>query len=203
MARRAVKDEAFVDQFSVFEDDGYTKRSGLTAGDFTVTIWYEGAELPIAFTISEIDSSGEYEFGFVPSGVGFWKVEIHINFNDEILSSDIEVSEVDIDAINVSLEEIRDGGTGAFVPTEDSLHALSVDLTRVLGLLHHNAILDNQTYDSNFQLTSARLRVFDTAAHVPAIPGGSETLGLLHEYIITGEWSGLGQADLYTLKRVA
>lgn len=202
MVRRAVKDEAFIDQFSVFEDDGYTKRSGLTVGDFTVTIWYEGTVLPISFSIAEIGTSGEYTIGFIPSGTGFWKSEIHIDFNDEILSTDIEVLEADLDSINVSLEEIKDGGTGAFVPTEDSLHNLKIDLTRILGLLHHNAILDDQVYDSNLQLTSARLRVFDTAAHVPVTPGGSETLGLLHEYTIEGEWSGLATAIRYTLKRV-
>ena len=74
-------------------------------------------------------------------------------------------------------------------------------LELVKGLLHHNAMLDNQTYVGG-QLSSARLRVFDTAAHVPTTPGGSETLGLLAQFAIESAYDISGLNNKFTLKRV-
>lgn len=72
---------------------------------------------------------------------------------------------------------------------------------RVSGLLHENSIVDNQVYDSVGLLTSARLRVFDSAGNLPDTPGGSEVTGLLFEYIvIAGYVEGL--LNEYKIKRV-
>ena len=100
------------------------------------------------------------------------------------------------------LELIKDGGTGLFDPTTDPLHYLALDSARVLGLLHQNAIVDNQTYDANGQPITARVRVFDDPSNVPDTPGGSETTGLLQEYSIEEEYAGLGALSKFTLKRV-
>lgn len=199
--RQAVVNEPFIDHVSVFEDDGYTKISGLSDPDFTFTVWVEGVEAPIPITVAEIGFSGEYLIGVVPTVEGFWKIQTFVNSNNEILVTEVEVGEHSVDTVGDQLEQIMDGGTGLFVPG-DSLHSLKADLTRALGLLHHNAILDNQIYDGNTQLTFARLRVFDTEAHVPAVPGGSEVLGLLHEYTIHAEYDGLAVVKRYALKRV-
>ena len=80
--------------------------------------------------------------------------------------------------------------------------AMAANIERILGLLHQNAILDLQQYDSGSQLTYARLRVFDSAARVPATPGGSETLGLIQVYEVRATYSGIGVATNYQLKRV-
>lgn len=201
--RQIVPGEPVVDLFPVFEDDGYTKHSGLVGGDFTTTVWRDGSPYPLAVTVTEEDSSGEYVIGYVPPVDGYWKIEIFVNYNKEIWVSEAIAGDGSLASIYDTLQQIMDGGTGLFDPASDSLYMTSADLTRVLGLLHHNAILDNQQYDPNSQLISARLRVFDTAAHVPSVPGGSETLGLLHEYTIESEWGGLAEASRYALKRVS
>lgn len=74
-------------------------------------------------------------------------------------------------------------------------------LRRVLGLLHQNAIIDNQAYSSG-QLTSARLRIFDIAANVPSTPGGSEIAGLLFEYQFTATYDGNNLQDMFLSKVV-
>jgi hypothetical protein len=71
----------------------------------------------------------------------------------------------------------------------------------VKGLLHHNSMIDLQTY-SEGQLTSARVRMFDNPAHVPATPGGSETSGRIAEFRITAEYDSQGLNKKYVLKRV-
>jgi hypothetical protein len=190
-----------IDQFPAFEDDGYTKISGLQPSDFTTTVWADAVVQATPVSISEIGSSGEYKLSYTPPTEGYWKLEIYFNFNDEIMVSEAEVRVPESVDIMEQLALIKDGGTGLFVPS-DSLHMQSEDLSRILGLLHYNAIVDNQTYDANSQLTTARLRVFDSRAHVPGTPGGSETLGLKHQYDIDAEYDGLGIVKLYRLRRV-
>lgn len=74
-------------------------------------------------------------------------------------------------------------------------------LELVKGLLHHNAMLDNQTYDEG-KLTSARLRMFDHPTNIPDVEGGSETTGLLAEFSIESEYEAGGTNKKFTLKRV-
>jgi len=62
--------------------------------------------------------------------------------------------------------------------TDDVLEALLVDhmdsgsvgeaITLMLGLLHHNFLLDNPTYNDDGLLTAARIRIFPTAADTTA-----------------------------------
>lgn len=101
-----------------------------------------------------------------------------------------------------SLEAIVDAITAGNVTINTDLAAIQADLARVLGLLHRNAFVDNQTYDGNQQLTFARVRVFDSAANVPTTPGGSEIVGLLHEYEIEAEYDALNIVKKYALKQV-
>lgn len=106
------------------------------------------------------------------------------------------------DPASHSLEAIADSVDSFSTTTNVSLTALQTDLARVLGLLHRNAILDNQTYDAADQLTSARLRVFDSPGNVPDVPGGAETLGKIHEYEIETEYEGSGIVRRFVLKQV-
>ena len=198
--RQAIPGEQIIDQFPVFEDDGYTKHSGLSNGTFVKSVWKDGYPAAVTVVVSEIGSSGDYKTRFTPNTTGFWHVEVLNSYNYEIWALGAEVRDASVDLIMAELGLIKDGGTGLFV-AQDSLHFLKEDHSRILGLLHYNAIVDNQTYDPNSQLTSARLRVFDTKAHVPAVPGGSETLGLLHVYSVNAEYNGLGIVTLYRLRK--
>lgn len=101
-----------------------------------------------------------------------------------------------------SLEAIAGAIAAGNVSIGVELGAIKTDLTRVLGLLHRNAILDEQVYDGNSQLTFARLRVFDSPANVPTMPGGNETVGLLHKYEIETEYDGVNIVRKFTLKQI-
>jgi len=74
-------------------------------------------------------------------------------------------------------------------------------LELIKALLHHNGILDKQTYVAG-QLTSARLRVFASDNQVPIVEGGIETAGLLAEFSIESAYDSFGLNKKFTLKRV-
>ena len=251
MTREVETGSPVIDQFPAFEVDGYTKRSGLLAGDFAPLVYRDGAVVALPVTITPVTGDpGEYKTVFTPNANGFYELHVRVIFNQEIrfaryesvaeLTNDLaegardQANKIDLAALSWppasnslvdriankdgsqtydkstdSLEAIRDylvsqlpGITGGIVDISTEVNLLSADLARVLGLLHQNAIVDNQTYDGQNQLTSARLRVFDSAVNVPTVPGGSETVGLLHEYSIEAEWAGIGAASKFILKRV-
>jgi len=166
---------AVVDQFPVFEPDGYSKKTGLTlvGGDFVVSAWKDGYQTTIVPSIEEITGTpGEYRISWVPPfGVfGRYEIQVFISYNTQIWYGEYQV-----------------------VGSSDD---------RIAGLLHENAIVDNQTYDGLSQLLSARVRVFERADQVPSTPGGNETTGLKHEYEVEAEYAGLNLLTKYILKRV-
>jgi len=57
-------------------------------------------------------------------------------------------------------------------------------LAIVRGMCQQNYILDNTVHNSLGLLLEGRIRIFDTAANVPATGGGSETTGLIATYNI-------------------
>lgn len=243
MIREVERNIAVVDHLPVFETDGYTKKSGLAAGNFTSEVFQEGALVAVPVTVTEIGVTGEYKATFTFSGHGMYEVQVRNDFNNEIWYGQyISVDELTVDLAEESRNQTvkidqavvdsppvegslydqlanKDAGQ-TFDPASDSLEAISdslaaftgntsttltlmqVDLARVLGLLHRNAILDNQTYDAQGQLTSARLRVFDSSLNVPSTPGGAETVGKLHEYQIEAEYDGLNIVRRFALKQV-
>jgi hypothetical protein len=175
MIREVENGSTVIDQFPVFEPDGYSKKSGLTlaGGDFVVTAWREGYQTTVSLTITEIPGTpGEYRVEWTPpfAVFGRYEIQILINYNKQIWHGEYRV--------------------------------VSSDDDRIAGLLHENAIVDNQTYDSFAQLTSARVRVFDRAGNVPSVPGGGETVELKHEYEIEAAYDGLNKLTKYVLKRV-
>ena len=140
-----------------------------------------------------------YRHALLPVGFAF---ELHVVTND--VYSPIQVAEPVIFGNNVlsELARIKDGNTGNFDVDRDSLYHLNVNLDRVRGLLHDNSIVDMQVYDTNNQLTSARLRVFDSAANLPSAPGGNETTGLLFEYTVSASYLALGILEEYKMERL-
>ena len=92
MTREAKIGDVIADHFSAFEDDGFTKRSGLAGGSFTVTSYVDGVLAPLVLvTISEIGVTGEYKISFTPSALGFYSIQILIDFNKDIWEGEYQV----------------------------------------------------------------------------------------------------------------
>lgn len=128
--------------------------------------------------------------------VGFWA--------DDIAKIDTFPTLAAATAASGSLLDIlvNKDGSKTYDPAIGSLEALGEGNRRLLGLLHQNAMVDKHDYDSNGQLLSARLRIFDTAANVPPTQDGSETIGLLFEYTFEATYAGLGLQNKWVGKAV-
>jgi hypothetical protein len=178
-----------IDQFPVFDNDGYSKKSGLLAGNFSAEVFRNAVlDLSVTVTISEIGVTGEYKVLWTPplGNLGYYNVQVINDFNKEIWFGTYQV-------VNRLLQDMVQ-------QILNQVNTLNTD--RIRGLLHENAIVDNQVYDTANQLLSARVRVFDDPGNVPSTPGGSEIIGLLHEYSVEAAYSAPAQLEKYILKRV-
>ncbi len=64
--------------------------------------------------------------------------------------------------------------------------SLKAWIARTLGLLHENVVIDNQGYDSNGNLTLARIRTYTNKAD--ALAAGPS--GILRTYEVTASYTG-------------
>ena len=171
MTRQINLGDLVVDQFPVFNFDGYTKRSGETS--FTKTVWKDGVVQSNPVSIAEIGSSGEYKWQFTPNSVGWWKVEVVVDFNKDVFSSDYSVN---VGSISQLYDMVR----------------------RLLGLNHENIFIDNTGYDANGQMVEARIRIFDTKENCEAATdGGSETTGLIATYSLDTVWEAINEFQTF------
>lgn len=187
--------------------------------------YWDGATFVAAVTklpMAEVDatnSAGLYRYDFEQSLVGlqyqylvrYENPDPPYGFANEthLITNEVYIPRTNPDPIVIStqtvmgqLEYIKDGGTGLFEPEKDSLHFLGIDVARVLGLLHYNSMLDKQQYDTQGQLTYARLRVFDDAASIPATPGGNETVGKIQEYEVRADYDGPGRVKSFKITEI-
>jgi len=165
LSREVQVSEQVIDQFPVFDVDGYTKVSGVTS--FTERAWKDGVADGAAVDVSEIGTSGEYKVTFTPNAEGFWKVEVENDFNHEIWYAEYDV----------------------ISGTTDDLYDM---IRRALGLSHENVFIDNTVYDADSQQVSARVRIFDSKVNcMSATDGGIGEPGVIAEYTTTVEWEAL------------
>lgn len=64
--------------------------------------------------------------------------------------------------------------------------ALGTQLTRALGLMHENSVLDQTIYDSSNNLISGRLRIYNSKANA----SGATSTGLIATYTISATYVG-------------
>lgn len=70
------------------------------------------------------------------------------------------------------------------------------NILRILGLVHENSVVDQQVYDGDENLLSARIRSYDTRAN--ALAGGN--VGLRFKYQVQAEYTG-GKLNKYQIVR--
>jgi hypothetical protein len=82
-----------VDTFPAFEEDGYTRKSGLLPTDFMVTQYLDGATTAIPLVISEVGVTGQYSFSFTPTVDGYYQVIVEIPYNHDVWEGEYEVGD--------------------------------------------------------------------------------------------------------------
>lgn len=83
-----------------------------------------------------------------------------------------------------------EAGYGVNAETLD-VNSFRTDIMRLLGLAHANSLLDQTSHDSDGNLLSGRLRIYDTQANVAAATAVSPSTyntGLLFQYSLYGTY---------------
>lgn len=75
-----------------------------------------------------------------------------------------------------------------------TLNAVSTMLTRALGMMHENSVLDQTVFDGDNNLTAARFRIYSSKANAEA----AGLTGLIATYTITASYTG-GNLTNYTV----
>lgn len=178
MSRTLSLDSTVIDQFPVYEPDGIAKKSGLTHSDFTVNVYKDGAVQSTTVNISEI-SNGEYSLTFNPDDLGFWLVEVLIDYNNEWWFGEYDVVLAD----NSDLYEL---------------------VRRVLGLSKENFVIDETEFDANNQQTECRIRIFENESDVDnATEGGASPPDPvpIAVYQMQTIWEGLNKIQFLKIKK--
>lgn len=94
---------------------------------------------------------------------------------------------------------VRGASNRDLTQVDTNVLALQAGITELLGLLHKNAVVMDQTYNPAGRLTAATLKVYDTAAHASLNDG---VTGLLKTYSIFATYDLLQHESLYRLVEV-
>lgn len=147
-------------------------------------IYASGATVPTATVDLTHLAKGRYEATWVPTTVGAYTAQFFIY----------------VDAGHTIETIVYSREAEQIFVTKNSTDDLAAAITRVLGLVHENAFIDNTAYDTNSQLIAARLRIFDSKANAQAATdGGSETTGLVATYSIEADYQAIGQTRQYRM----
>jgi len=151
-------------------------------------IYAPGGTTPLDTLDLEHKARGRYEAEYTPTDVGVLS-SVFIVYADAGRTIENIYYTREVEQIFVTASGIDD---------------LAAKLIRVLGLVHENAFIDNTVHDSFGQLVAARVRIFDSKAHVElATDGGSETLGLIATYQIETTYESDCRMGSYRVKRVS
>jgi hypothetical protein len=145
-----------------------------------------GGTTPLAIVDLEHRAKGRYEGSWTPISTGNYSAQFFIYSDGAHTIQNI--------AYTQELEQL-------FITSSD-VDDLATAIIRLLGLNHENAFIDNTDFDAFGQLTSARIRLFDSKANAQlATDGGSETTGLIAVYTMSADYEGAGRMKSYRYVR--
>ena len=148
---------------------------------------YNGNGLPISILNLVHKARGRYEATWAPPIVGVYAAVF-------IIYADIDHAVENI-TYTREVEQI--------FATASGVDDLAAKIARILGLVHENAFIDNTVFDSFSQLTSCRIRIFDSKDHAAlATDGGAETLGLVATYEMAATYETMGRLGTYRYLKV-
>jgi hypothetical protein len=150
-------------------------------------IYEAGGTSPIATLDLEHKALGRYESDFTPPASAVYSAVF-------IVYADVGHTTENITYVR-AVEQI--------FASSGSIDDIAALILRVLGLVHENIFIDNTVHDANYQLVSARVRLFDSKVNCEAATdGGSETTGLTATYEMSTVYEGEGKMGSYRMKKL-
>lgn len=146
--------------------------TGIPTTEFTYKL-YNNSGLEVTGILVTFDElgNGNYRASFIPDGVGTWLLVVyHPTYFSWGKSGTIKVYKNDFDTI-------------------------ANDLLRVLGLMQENYYLDNAVYDTNNNLTSCRMRIYENSGSV-----GTNS-DIIATYNMESTYDGL-QLETYKMEKI-
>ncbi len=159
MARIVTLGDTAIDQFPVWDSDGYTKKSGETV--FTCRLWKDGSESPVVPAISEIGTSGEYGVSFVPDAVGVWVLEIIPEYNNDVWTAEFVVEPADL-RCNASMSD--DAAVATLALWFEQAGAPRMDLDSIAAVIKDSAGNTEVDLGANNTPTAEGVFTFSTAS---------------------------------------
>lgn len=152
-----------------------------------------GAEIGVVYP--SYKSSGVYSVSWTPPDVGYYTVVYQLfhdsgylhDANYDLASEDIRVTE----ALSTSVSAI-----------ESALSSMQLALARLLGLSQENSVIDSQIYNEIGNLTSARIRCYNSSANAAIASStspASYNTGLVASYTVSATYNSSGALTKYAV----
>jgi len=169
-----VKDQPVHENFTVSDSAGNLISGIDTTTGFTSYVYDpSGSEVTglVSGFFTEL-GDGNYRYTFTPNVNGVWYVNVtNITYFPWGKNDDIYVDEADLTAVYEAV-------------------------IRTLGLTHENFYIDNASYGEHGSLTSARVRIYDSAINV-----GTNT-GVIQSYLITADETECGKFSFWSQVKI-
>jgi phospholipase/lecithinase/hemolysin len=187
--------EIYYDRIFVMDNDGEGV-TGLVNADFSKDLDKDGVATTETVTVTE-QGDGYYYVTFTPEDAGTYSYLItQATYQPEGWYNDILVRSYSNDDIKTDTTTIISN-----VNTIDTnvdtintkLDTISTNILRLLGLSHENVYIDEQVYDANYSLTSARIRSYSVAGSV-----GTDN-DVLATYTVTATYDGENLLTSYSV----
>lgn len=130
---------------------------------FAQAVVYRGAAILATISLLHLDS-GLYGSSYTPTAEGY--LSVVYKFFYDAARSVVADYEFESELVEVSSDK--------------------TNILRLLGLMHHKAILDQQTYDPAGNLVSARLRAYDSQTNADS----NGVTGLLFTWRVAAVYTG-------------
>lgn len=153
--------------------DGVAPVSGVVFGDVTCAVFKADGTQSVVTV-----GSGDWDEAVtgVLAGSGTYRLRLD--------AAHLSVSGFLIYVVSIPSPAVKFVGSVSVV---DNLEVDTFDrMTRAMGLMHENSVLDQTVFDGQNNLTSSRLRIYDSKAN--AVAAGAT--GLLETYTITATHAG-------------
>jgi len=148
-------------------------------------VYEPGGTVPIATVDLPHKAKGRYEGSWTPTAANIYTLHFFVYADAGHTIEDISYTR--------SVDQIA--------ATDSNVDDLAAGIIRLLGLVHENIFIDKTVHDVNGQLLEARVRLFDSAANLPLVPDGAETVGLIATYLMKTTYESVGQMESYRMEK--
>lgn len=126
--------QTIIDQFPVYDTDGFSKKSGITV--FDINLWKDAIPSLLPVAITEIGTSGEYKVELTPDSPGVWLCEVNIPFNKQAWYGEYTLEKSNIE---FSSSMAEDGTTARFTVWGEDEHGRATWLTAMSAKVYDAA----------------------------------------------------------------